>query len=167
MGHYFVGSSHGKVTIFRGFAQEMGPIRLASVDQVTELPVAGLPQQVRDQLQGGISANSEASAKVIIDGLRKQIPICPPAAQPQPSATASTTSGTTNPNPNAIGSALASQTKAVPPTGPGTPLGVATVVPSPISPKPTTSSSPNTTPNSVATPAPQLSSPNCIARTED
>jgi hypothetical protein len=61
------------VTIFRGVSQEVGPLRLSDVHEVAAgLPVASLPEIVRDRVVDTIPASDLPDAEQIVDNLRNE-----------------------------------------------------------------------------------------------
>lgn len=73
---YFVGPSNGKVAIFRGVAQDLGPFSLSSVDQRTDISLTDLPSAYRQQVQSHMFAGSEHDAEQIVGNLRTQAVMC-------------------------------------------------------------------------------------------
>jgi PPM family protein phosphatase len=67
--HYFVGEDQGKVVIFQGVQQNIGPISLSSVYQTTQIEVDELPMFQRDAVEATISADSLRDAMDIVDRL--------------------------------------------------------------------------------------------------
>ncbi|WP_253272669.1 Stp1/IreP family PP2C-type Ser/Thr phosphatase [Arsenicicoccus sp. oral taxon 190] len=109
---YFVTDRDGRVTIYRGLDQTLGPIELSSVAEQTDVPVADLPDFYRTRVQTGVTAGSLDSARGIVTDLRTQAQACAnakahgqacggpgagtPATTPTstvPAATVTTTSG--------------------------------------------------------------------------
>ncbi len=73
---YFIGEHDGRVTIFRGISQDLGPISLSSVDTETDVFVADLPAYYRTQVADTLSASSHADALDIVDRLRGESDEC-------------------------------------------------------------------------------------------
>lgn len=67
--HYFVGSEDGKVAIYQGVQQGIGPISLSSVRQSTEIDIADLPLQQRETVEATISADDFQDALDIVERL--------------------------------------------------------------------------------------------------
>nr|WP_329609317.1 hypothetical protein [Arthrobacter sp. ATA002] len=98
---YYVGSSDNNVAIYNGVSQSLGPIRLSTVTERTEIPVDSLPEYQRNRVEGTIPAKDLLHAEQIVEDLRgtAQPGACGPAAPaapaagatPQPSASASPT----------------------------------------------------------------------------
>jgi protein phosphatase len=68
--HYFVGSDDGKVAIFQGVQQNIGPIVLSSVYQTTQIEIADLPSYQRDAVVATINADNLRDAHDILDRLQ-------------------------------------------------------------------------------------------------
>ena len=67
---YFVGVEGNSVAIFRGVQQDLGPIKLSSVYETTDVAVDDLRVYDRQQVENTINAPSLDGAKVIVDRLR-------------------------------------------------------------------------------------------------
>jgi protein phosphatase len=67
--HYYVGESNGRVAIFQGVQQNIGPIHLSSVYQATRIDVSSLPAYQREQVDATINADSLRDALNIVDRL--------------------------------------------------------------------------------------------------
>jgi len=63
---YFIGISDGKVAIYQGIDQTLGPVELSHVIEVTDVEVATLPQVTQDRLVSTMPASSrtEVDAKL-------------------------------------------------------------------------------------------------------
>jgi PPM family protein phosphatase len=98
---YYVGDQAGTVAIFRGVSQEVGPLRLSDVHQVAPgLPVASLPELVRDRVESTIPATDLSDAEQIVAELRHEAcrahePTPTPTPTPTPAASPSPTLGPT------------------------------------------------------------------------
>lgn len=64
--HYFVGEEDGKVAIFQGVQQNVGPIVLSSVYQTTTIEVADLPTFQQEAVRNTISADNLRDANDIV-----------------------------------------------------------------------------------------------------
>ncbi|REF29609.1 PP2C family protein-serine/threonine phosphatase [Calidifontibacter indicus] len=73
---YFVGQKSGKVAIFKGVPQDLGPISLSGVDQSTDINVADLPSFYRDKVNDTMTAKSKSDATRVVADLRAQIERC-------------------------------------------------------------------------------------------
>lgn len=60
---YFVAPYRGKVALYQGVSQNIGPLRLHRCVKVTSVKVADLPVFVQHRLKSGISKSSEKEAK--------------------------------------------------------------------------------------------------------
>ncbi|WP_313812551.1 protein phosphatase 2C domain-containing protein [Glutamicibacter sp.] len=66
---YFVGTVDGKVAIYQGVPQELGPISLSEIDTVSSVPLEALPEYSRQRVESTISASSREHAQAIIQEL--------------------------------------------------------------------------------------------------
>jgi hypothetical protein len=66
---YYVGEIKGKVVIFQGVQQNIGPISLSSVYQSTSITVSSLPELQRQSVETTIPANGLRDALNIVDRL--------------------------------------------------------------------------------------------------
>jgi serine/threonine protein phosphatase PrpC len=124
---YYVGDQAGTVAIFRGVSQEVGPLRLSDVHEVVVgLPVASLPEIVRDRVIDTIPASDLPDAEQIVDNLRNEA--CR-AHEPTPTPTPTPTITP----PPAPGRAPAAAGPALPPPTPRT----TGPTPTTLSPRPT------------------------------
>ena len=73
---YYVGQSGGRVAIYRGVPQSLGPIRLASVENETDLTVAELPEMWRTRLDGDIRADNLDDARARVAQMRSDADAC-------------------------------------------------------------------------------------------
>ncbi len=67
---YFVGVQDDKVTLYRGVAQDLGPISLHSVVEETEIETHELPSFYRSEVEETISVSSRSEAEQRLDSLR-------------------------------------------------------------------------------------------------
>lgn len=65
-GQWFVTDIHGRVALYQGVPQSLGPIPLSRLDTLTELRTEGLPAFDRQQVHAGIAASSRAEAEAVI-----------------------------------------------------------------------------------------------------
>ncbi len=72
----YVGVENGRVAVFRGVAQDLGPFRLSSADDVTDIPVADLPEYFRTRVEGTVSVDTRAQADGLVADLRAQAEAC-------------------------------------------------------------------------------------------
>lgn len=153
---YYVGDQAGTVAIFRGVSQEVGPLRLSDVHEVAAgLPVASLPEIVRDRVVETIPASDLSDAEQIVSNLRdaacrahEPTPTPTPTATPTPIPTVTPTAAPRRPTPGATPSSTA-----LPPAPPAAAAGVG-----PDSPvrtaAPTTTPAATTTLSPTPTPTP-------------
>ena len=73
---YYVGADGTQVAIFRGLAQDIGPVHLSAVYERAELPVASLPQYSREQVHQTITADDLADARTKVAALRAEAAAC-------------------------------------------------------------------------------------------
>lgn len=66
---YFVGPVDGKVAIYKGVPQELGPISLSEIDTVSSVPLEALPEYSRQRVESTIPADSREHAQSIIQEL--------------------------------------------------------------------------------------------------
>ncbi|CAN5226309.1 protein phosphatase 2C domain-containing protein [soil metagenome] len=67
--HYFVGQVDGRVAIFQGVQQDLGPITLSHVYQTTVIDVDDLTPYYQQQVEATINANSLREAQDVVDRL--------------------------------------------------------------------------------------------------
>jgi protein phosphatase len=73
---YYVGTDHGRVTIFRGVNQQVAGVSLSSVYSQTSLTEQQVPPQELSMIQGTISATSLRDAHRIVSQLQSQDAVC-------------------------------------------------------------------------------------------
>ncbi|WP_394940350.1 PP2C family protein-serine/threonine phosphatase [Psychromicrobium sp. YIM B11713] len=125
---YYVGEYHGKVAIFNGISQSLGPIQLSRVYTETPVTVDSLPEFSRQRLAQTLAAATLTDANQIVSDLQLGI-VSPP--------------GSENPSPSSKPSSS--------PSG-GKPSSSPSSCPSSGSAKPSGSASPSATGNSSASP---------------
>ena len=105
---YYVANDGDTVVIYQGVEADLPGVRMHHVEESSDLLLDDLPTYNASQVRDGISANSLADARGIIDRLERLV-VCPqptptpsptPNAQPTPSAQPTPTPGT-NPSPTA------------------------------------------------------------------
>jgi serine/threonine protein phosphatase PrpC/predicted nucleic acid-binding Zn ribbon protein len=67
--HYFVGVDDGKVAIFQGVQQNIGPIGLSSIYQTTTIEVSSLPSFQQESVEATINADDLRDAIEIVNRL--------------------------------------------------------------------------------------------------
>lgn len=104
---YYVGATNGKVAIYRGVSQSLGPISLSSLYSETNVEVTSLPDYSQQLVVGTMPAATLGDAEQIISDLQlgtgSSLPPCelletPPAASASAAAT-SESSASTSPSP--------------------------------------------------------------------
>ncbi len=73
---YYVGADGTQVAIFRGLAQDIGPVHLSNVYERAPLPVASLPQFSREQVDQTITADDLADARTKVAALQAEAAAC-------------------------------------------------------------------------------------------
>ncbi|GAA3326986.1 MULTISPECIES: PP2C family protein-serine/threonine phosphatase [Paeniglutamicibacter] len=66
---YFVGNQDGRVAIFKGVSQDLGPLKLSHVDTVTEIPLDSLPEYTQQRIDSALPARDLAHAQTIVGEL--------------------------------------------------------------------------------------------------
>lgn len=108
---YYVGIDDGRVAVFRGISQGVGPVHLSSVRTREDIAVDDLSTASRDLLAANVAATSLGNADAIVERLRAEAAACrrtstsptsPTAARPRdcPSAALPTPSATGSPAPS-------------------------------------------------------------------
>lgn len=141
---YFLASSGGVVSVFRGVDQTLGPITLSQEEYATTIAVDDLPPSYQESLRAGIGVADRGAADARVQDLRLQAEACryarahgeacrtvpsswtPPTESPSP-----TTSPTGSPSPTPSPSASTSLPSATPAASrtPVTPLPPTTTAP--------------------------------------
>ncbi|MBO3095131.1 Stp1/IreP family PP2C-type Ser/Thr phosphatase [Cellulomonas dongxiuzhuiae] len=95
---YFVGAPDGTVAIYRGIAQSLGPVDLASIVETSDVEVEDLPGYLRERVEQTISAGSLDEARRLVEMLadgavdpeptKSAVPTPSPTASPAPTAAA-------------------------------------------------------------------------------
>ena len=67
--HYFVGETDGRVAIFQGIQQDIGPIEMSHVFEQTTIEVDTLPLYLRGQVEATLNAADLDDAKRIVEEL--------------------------------------------------------------------------------------------------
>ena len=122
---YFVGDHEGSVAIYRGLSQDVGPLRLANLDEVAlDVPLAALPLYQQARVRTGIVADTEDKARAVVQNLRDVADACR-GLLPVPSPP-----GTATPTPTATPTSVPPSTVAGAPTAPTGGVSVTQVLPS-------------------------------------
>lgn len=67
---YYVGESEGRVAIYNGVSQSLGPIQLSRIEDTSDIEVSELDSYARSRVENTIPADDLAHAQGIVDGLR-------------------------------------------------------------------------------------------------
>jgi len=73
---FYVGVEAGQVAIFRGVSQDLGPIKLSTVERTSAISTEDLPDFYRTQVQNTITTSSLADAEQRVDRLREEAVRC-------------------------------------------------------------------------------------------
>lgn len=73
---YFVGDHAGKVAIFQGVSQNLGPLSLSHVRTTSDVVVNDLPDFYRAQVQATIAKDNLTDAQALVDQLRTEATVC-------------------------------------------------------------------------------------------
>jgi protein phosphatase len=73
---FFVGADAGRVAIFRGVSQDLGPLELSHVEEPSEIAVRDLPTDVQGSIASTIPARDLADAQAKVDVLRSEADRC-------------------------------------------------------------------------------------------
>ncbi|AXR74425.1 MULTISPECIES: PP2C family protein-serine/threonine phosphatase [Auritidibacter] len=85
---YYVGVDGDHVAVYRGVAQDLGPIELSQVEETTDIPLDRLPGYTRQRVESGLTAQDLNHAHDILEDLRSSmIPEAPPVELPSPQPT--------------------------------------------------------------------------------
>jgi len=71
--HYYVGEDSGRVAIYQGVQQTIGPIPLSHVYQSTRIELADLPEYQRESVEATINADDLRDALDIVDRLSASV----------------------------------------------------------------------------------------------
>lgn len=97
---YYVGEQDGMVAVYRGLAQDLGPLALGRVEERTDLPLEDLPAYYQDRVRSTLAADDRERADTIVAELRaiaagRQDSLTGDAAPPDAEATTDATAGPT------------------------------------------------------------------------
>ena len=109
---YFVGAHDGKVAIFQGVSQDLGPVSLSHVRTTSDVVVADLPDFYRAKVEATVAKDTLQDAQSLVDQLRVEASVCAvrkatgatctdggPSATSTTTPTSTTTSSTSAPAP--------------------------------------------------------------------
>jgi protein phosphatase len=105
---WFVGTNDGRVAVFQGVSQDIGPVSLSHVEQQSDVAVTDLPDFYRAKVEDTVSTDTLADAEALVSQLRTEASRCAVAratggqcadegdtTTPSTPSTTSTTSSTT------------------------------------------------------------------------
>ncbi|HET9633896.1 MAG TPA: protein phosphatase 2C domain-containing protein, partial [Terrabacter sp.] len=93
---YFVAADSGRVAIYRGVSQDLGPIHLSHVESASDVRVADLPSDVQGSVANTIPARDLTDAQSKVEALRAEAVRCQQlAATGTPCGTTPATTPTT------------------------------------------------------------------------
>ena len=123
---YYVGESNGKVAIYNGISQSLGPIRLSHVYTETPVTVDSLPAFSQPRLQQTLPAATLLEANQIVSDLQLGV-VSPPDTGPSrtPSPSPSPSPSTPSSSPSGSPSTAASNSPSCPPSPAGATSGPA------------------------------------------
>ncbi|MDR1151561.1 MAG: protein phosphatase 2C domain-containing protein [Bifidobacteriaceae bacterium] len=115
---YYVGESGGRVAIYQGIAQRIGPLRLSHAVVTSAVDVASLPRVSRDRLATTIAAGSmaEAEAKLatFLRDAGPQSTLALPSTSPSGSSSPSSPSNPSSPSASSDPADQSSTTRSAP-----------------------------------------------------
>jgi len=76
MDQWYVTEIDGRVALYQGVQQSIGPMPLSRLDTLTDLRTAVLPAFDRQQVRSGISTGSRADAEAVIERIRRAALTC-------------------------------------------------------------------------------------------
>lgn len=98
MSQYYLGAAEGRVAVYRGLSQPIGPVHVNRLEQRTNIRLADLPTYERERLQGSIEVGSREDAYATVERLGEEAAECverrsatkpthsaKPGSSPQPS----------------------------------------------------------------------------------
>ena len=81
---YYVGNYDGKVAIYKGVSQELGPLKLSHLDTPTDIPLDVLPAYTQQRIKNALPARDLEHAQEIVGELlitaRQSCPVIAPTA---------------------------------------------------------------------------------------
>ncbi|MEC5199474.1 serine/threonine protein phosphatase PrpC [Arthrobacter sp. PL16] len=116
---YYVAEAENRVAIYTGVPQRIGPIGLSEVYEMTDIPVANLPEYQRSQVSNTLPAGSLEEAQRIVGDLRGELRAvsCEPAGpSAAPTSPASPSPSTASPSPSPSAEPTAARTAGGSPT---------------------------------------------------
>ncbi|WP_270888693.1 PP2C family protein-serine/threonine phosphatase [Pedococcus sp. 5OH_020] len=104
---WFVGSNDGRVAVFQGVSQDVGPLKLSHVASQSDVAVADLPDFYRGKVQDTISKATKRDAQALVEELRVEADRCAASRATGDPCTESATSSTTTTTPSTTESTTA------------------------------------------------------------
>jgi PPM family protein phosphatase len=112
---YFVGAADGRVAIYQGVSQDIGPWSLSHVSTQTDVMLADLPDYFRERVNATMTQSSAEAANAVVTDLRTAALACQTQkANGRPCGSAITIPSVTSPSSTATTPATPGRT---PPTG--------------------------------------------------
>lgn len=109
---YYVGEHEGKVAVFKGVPQQLGPLELSQVDRDTDLSMEQLTGYTRTRVESGIAARDQEHADQIVTDLRRAAGEDPDEGEePSSSPASSSSSRDASGSPSRSGSASESASR--------------------------------------------------------
>ena len=96
---YYVGEDQGKVAVYQGVSQSLGPIALSELDSTTDIPVDSLSQYAQERVRATIPVGSREEAEEIVVELKNSS-----SPEPRPTGKVTVTTPTPDPSRSASGS---------------------------------------------------------------
>ncbi|MDO4920119.1 PP2C family serine/threonine-protein phosphatase [Kocuria sp.] len=109
---YYVGEADGRVAVFQGVSQSLGPISLHELDSATDIAVDSLPQYAQERVRSTIPAGSRDEAQRIVADLET-------SGAPRPTGRVTVTTPTPDPSASSSRSGSSSPSASAAPSGGG------------------------------------------------
>jgi protein phosphatase len=94
---WYVGANDGRVAIFQGVSQDLGPVRLSHVEQQSDVELANLPDFYRAKVESKVSTDTLDDAESLVDQLRTEASRCAVARATGGECPTNGSTGTTTP----------------------------------------------------------------------
>ena len=75
-GQYYIGVDGANVAIYQGIPQDLGPVELSTLHEVTTIPLSDLPPFERSAVDATITVRDEAEADARVESLRQTAAAC-------------------------------------------------------------------------------------------
>lgn len=122
---YYVGEVDGRVAIYNGVSQQLGPIKLSTVHSVTEIQVSSLPSFSQQRVRETIPARDLPDAEQVVRNLslgydfdERQCPTGSPSPSAVPTGKSSASPGTATAKPGTSATPKPSASTSATPTAP-------------------------------------------------